>query len=75
MEIVLLGDACRPGTSCMPEGAAIAVDNAAILARWLEEIEGESGFRRYESHRKPRTSEAPANLPLPPPELDAAAVL
>jgi 2-polyprenyl-6-methoxyphenol hydroxylase-like FAD-dependent oxidoreductase len=57
--VVLLGDACHPMTPYMAQGGATAIEDAAILARCLEETEGEdieSAFRRYEAHRKPRTS-------------------
>ena len=57
--VVLLGDACHPMTPYMAQGAATAIEDAAILARCLEEVEGEdmeSAFQLYEAHRKPRTS-------------------
>src|SRR5438105_2219280 len=57
--VVLLGDACHPMTPYMAQGGATAIEDAAILARCLEEVEGddiEGAFRRYEAHRKPRTS-------------------
>ena len=57
--IVLLGDACHPMTPYMAQGAATAMEDAAVLARCLAEVEGEdvvSAFRRYEAHRKPRTT-------------------
>jgi 2-polyprenyl-6-methoxyphenol hydroxylase-like FAD-dependent oxidoreductase len=57
--VVLLGDACHPMTPYMAQGAATAIEDAAILARCLEEVDGEDipkAFQRYEAHRKPRTS-------------------
>ncbi|MBZ5661020.1 MAG: FAD-dependent monooxygenase [Acidobacteriia bacterium] len=57
--IVLLGDACHPMTPYMAQGGATAIEDAAILARCLESVDGEDiegAFRRYEEHRKPRTS-------------------
>jgi 2-polyprenyl-6-methoxyphenol hydroxylase-like FAD-dependent oxidoreductase len=57
--VVLLGDACHPMTPYMAQGAATAIEDAAILARCLAETNGddvEGAFRRYEAHRKPRTS-------------------
>jgi len=57
--VVLLGDSCHPMTPYMAQGAATAIEDAAILARCLEANEGddvEGAFRRYEAHRKPRTS-------------------
>ena len=56
--IVLLGDACHPMTPYMAQGAATAIEDAAILARCVAEF-GEDlreAFTRYEAHRKPRTS-------------------
>ena len=57
--VVLLGDACHAMTPYMAQGAATAIEDAAILARCLDEVDGadtESAFQRYEAHRKPRTS-------------------
>jgi len=57
--VVLLGDACHPMTPYMAQGAATSIEDAAILARCLEEVNGEDiegAFKRYEAHRKPRTS-------------------
>ena len=57
--VVLLGDACHPMTPYMAQGGATAIEDAAILARCLAEVEGEAveeAFQRYEAHRKPRTS-------------------
>jgi salicylate hydroxylase/6-hydroxynicotinate 3-monooxygenase len=57
--VVLLGDACHPMTPYMAQGAATSIEDAAILARCLEAVEGEgveNALQRYEAHRKPRTS-------------------
>jgi salicylate hydroxylase/6-hydroxynicotinate 3-monooxygenase len=57
--VVLLGDACHPMTPYMAQGGATAVEDAAVLTRCLTEVGGddiEGAFRRYEAHRKPRTS-------------------
>jgi 6-hydroxynicotinate 3-monooxygenase len=57
--IGLLGDACHPMTPYMAQGAATSIEDAAILARCLEEVEGDDlpgAFKRYEASRKPRTS-------------------
>ena len=57
--VVLLGDACHPMTPYMAQGAATAIEDAAVLARCLAETGGEDfegAFRLYEAHRKPRTS-------------------
>jgi 2-polyprenyl-6-methoxyphenol hydroxylase-like FAD-dependent oxidoreductase len=57
--IALLGDACHAMTPYMAQGAATAIEDGAILARCIAEVNGEdieSAFQRYEAHRKPRTS-------------------
>jgi salicylate hydroxylase/6-hydroxynicotinate 3-monooxygenase len=57
--VALLGDACHPMTPYMAQGAATSIEDAAILARCLAEVQGDDiqgAFRRYEAHRKPRTS-------------------
>ena len=57
--VVLLGDACHPMTPYMAQGAATAMEDAAVLTRCLADVDGqdfEGAFRRYEAHRKPRTS-------------------
>jgi 2-polyprenyl-6-methoxyphenol hydroxylase-like FAD-dependent oxidoreductase len=57
--VVLLGDACHPMTPYMAQGAATSIEDAAVLARCLDAVEGddiEGAFRLYEAHRKPRTS-------------------
>lgn len=57
--VVLLGDSAHPMTPYMAQGAATAIEDAAVLARCLSDVEGEdipAAFRRYEAHRKPRTS-------------------
>jgi 2-polyprenyl-6-methoxyphenol hydroxylase-like FAD-dependent oxidoreductase len=57
--VALLGDACHPMTPYMAQGAAAAIEDAAILARCLEETCGEDiagALQLYEANRKPRTS-------------------
>ncbi len=57
--VVLLGDSAHPMTPYMAQGAATSIEDAAILARCLAAVDGddiEGAFRRYEAHRKPRTS-------------------
>ncbi len=57
--VALLGDACHPMTPYMAQGAATSIEDAAILARCLDKVEGDDiagAFKRYEAHRKPRTS-------------------
>ncbi|MBS0519955.1 MAG: FAD-dependent monooxygenase [Proteobacteria bacterium] len=57
--IALLGDACHPMTPYMAQGAAMAIEDAAILSRCLagaarEEIA--AALRRYERTRLDRTA-------------------
>jgi 6-hydroxynicotinate 3-monooxygenase len=57
--ITLLGDACHPMTPYMAQGAAMAIEDAAILSRCLKDVDRdgvEEAFRRFEATRKPRTS-------------------
>jgi 2-polyprenyl-6-methoxyphenol hydroxylase-like FAD-dependent oxidoreductase len=57
--VVLLGDACHPMTPYMAQGAATSIEDAAVLARCLEAADDanvEAALKRYEAHRKPRTS-------------------
>lgn len=57
--VALLGDACHPMTPYMAQGAATSIEDAAILARCLADVDGEDierAFALYEAHRKPRTS-------------------
>jgi salicylate hydroxylase/6-hydroxynicotinate 3-monooxygenase len=52
--VALLGDACHPMTPYMAQGAAMAIEDAAILARCLEDCDREAvatGLRRYEATR------------------------
>jgi 2-polyprenyl-6-methoxyphenol hydroxylase-like FAD-dependent oxidoreductase len=56
--VVLLGDAAHPMTPYMAQGAATAIEDAAVLARCFEakDPDVEGALRLYEEHRKPRTS-------------------
>jgi 2-polyprenyl-6-methoxyphenol hydroxylase-like FAD-dependent oxidoreductase len=57
--VALLGDACHPMTPYMAQGAAAAIEDAAILARCFEQTRGEDipgALQMYEANRKPRTS-------------------
>ena len=55
--VVLLGDACHPMTPYMASGAAMALEDAVVLARAIDEADSlEAAFRLYETTRKPRTS-------------------
>ncbi|MEK7216671.1 MAG: FAD-dependent monooxygenase, partial [Chloroflexota bacterium] len=61
--VTLLGDACHPMTPYMAQGAATSIEDAAILARCLDAVNGgdiPAAFRQYEAHRKPRTSRVQA---------------
>jgi 2-polyprenyl-6-methoxyphenol hydroxylase-like FAD-dependent oxidoreductase len=55
--VALLGDACHPMTPYMASGAAMALEDAAVLARCLEAFpDVEPAFRVYEATRKPRAT-------------------
>lgn len=57
--VTLLGDACHPMTPYMAQGAAMAVEDAAVLSRCLDGSDADGvveAFRRYELTRQPRTS-------------------
>jgi salicylate hydroxylase/6-hydroxynicotinate 3-monooxygenase len=57
--VFLLGDACHPMTPYMAQGAATAIEDAAILARCLEGVtpsDYPTALQRYELVRKPRAS-------------------
>jgi salicylate hydroxylase/6-hydroxynicotinate 3-monooxygenase len=61
---VLLGDAAHPMTPYMAQGAAMAIEDAAVLSRCLEGMAKQGGardgvaaaLRRYEASRSDRTS-------------------
>ena len=55
--IVLLGDACHPMTPYMAQGAASALEDAAMLSRCVAAAgDAAEAFRRYEAARLPRAS-------------------
>lgn len=57
--MVLLGDSCHPMTPYMAQGAAMALEDAVVLARCLDGAgagELPERFRLYEATRKPRCS-------------------
>ena len=57
--VVLLGDSAHPMTPYMAQGAATSMEDAAVLARCLDAVEGDdvaTAFKVYEDHRKPRTA-------------------
>jgi 2-polyprenyl-6-methoxyphenol hydroxylase-like FAD-dependent oxidoreductase len=57
--IVLLGDACHPMKPHMGQGAAMAMEDAAVLVRCIEHFEGddlESAFHLYKALRFERAT-------------------
>jgi salicylate hydroxylase/6-hydroxynicotinate 3-monooxygenase len=56
--VALLGDAAHPMTPYMAQGAATALEDAAVLTRCLTETAGDlaTAYAAFEHHRKPRTS-------------------
>ncbi len=55
--ITLLGDACHPTLPFMAQGAVMAIEDAAVLARCVSGGAGiAQGLATYESLRRPRTS-------------------
>jgi salicylate hydroxylase/6-hydroxynicotinate 3-monooxygenase len=55
--VVLLGDACHPLTPYMASGAAMALEDAVVLARAIDQADSfEDAFRFYETARKPRAN-------------------
>ncbi len=60
--VTLLGDACHPMPPFLAQGAAMALEDALVLARCLEAHgpDHEGAFTAYEQARMQRTSEATA---------------
>lgn len=61
--LVLLGDACHPMKPHMAQGAAMAIEDGAMLARCLGETglgHYATGFRLYEASRRERASRVQA---------------
>ncbi|MGU4701503.1 FAD-dependent monooxygenase [Burkholderia cepacia] len=57
--LVLLGDACHPMKPHMAQGAAMAIEDAAMLTRCLDEVglsEYSTAFKLYEENRAARAS-------------------
>lgn len=57
--VTLLGDACHPMTPHLGQGAGMAVEDAMVLVRCLEAVNGEDpelAFRMYETNRYERTA-------------------
>jgi salicylate hydroxylase/6-hydroxynicotinate 3-monooxygenase len=56
--VTLLGDACHPMTPYMAQGAAMAIEDAAVLSRCLDGVDRDgvaNAFRRFQATRKERT--------------------
>jgi len=61
--MVLLGDACHPMKPHMAQGAAMAIEDGAMLARCLQETglnDYGTAFKLYENNRKERASRVQA---------------
>jgi 6-hydroxynicotinate 3-monooxygenase len=61
--VTLLGDACHPMTPYMAQGAAMAIEDAAVLSRCLDGVDRDGiadAFRRFEATRRERTSRVQA---------------
>jgi len=61
--MVLLGDACHPMKPHMAQGAAMAIEDAAMLVRCIEEVglsDFETAFELYEANRKDRATRVQA---------------
>jgi len=60
----LLGDACHPMLPFLAQGACMAIEDAAVLARCLENVSGANAIsgalQRYEQARKARTARVQA---------------
>jgi salicylate hydroxylase/6-hydroxynicotinate 3-monooxygenase len=55
--VVLMGDACHPMVPYMAQGAATAIEDAAVLSRCLDDTtDVQQAFQRFEATRKERTS-------------------
>ena len=60
--VTLLGDACHPTLPFMAQGAAMAIEDGAILAACLAarsgdaDVDWQTALERYETLRKPRTA-------------------
>lgn len=54
--VALLGDAAHPTTPFLAQGAAMAMEDAVVLARALESYPVERALEAYEAARKPRAT-------------------
>ncbi|MCB5161066.1 FAD-dependent monooxygenase [Marinomonas algarum] len=55
--VVLLGDACHPMLPFMAQGAAMAIEDAQVLARCVATYDLQTALVKYEQVRKPRTTQ------------------
>ncbi|RMF38381.1 MAG: FAD-dependent oxidoreductase [Alphaproteobacteria bacterium] len=59
--VTLLGDACHPMLPFLAQGAAMAIEDAWVLARCLQAgADTAAALRRYEAARRPRTARVQA---------------
>lgn len=62
--VAIMGDGCHPMTPYMAQGAAMALEDAVILSRCLDEVTNVDGIgralQRYETNRKQRASDVQA---------------
>src|SRR6266516_4156391 len=58
--VTLLGDAAHPMLPYLAQGAAMAIEDAAVLAQRLADTRSDpaAAMRRYEQHRRARTARA-----------------
>jgi len=57
--VTLLGDSCHPMTPYMAQGAAMAIEDAAVLSRCLDGVDVDGvtkAFRSFEATRRERTT-------------------
>jgi salicylate hydroxylase len=60
--VVLLGDACHPMPPFQAQGAAMAIEDAIVLAKCLHAHGvSEASLKQYERLRKPRTTKVLAS--------------
>ncbi len=59
--VTLLGDACHAMPPFQAQGAAMAIEDAVVLARCLKQGEPEAALAQYEALRKPRTTKVLAS--------------
>src|SRR5262249_49368440 len=63
--VTLLGDAAHPMLPCLAQGAAMAIEDAAVLAQRLADARDDpaGAMRRYERQRRGRPARAPRPAP------------